>query len=251
MSMHGFWSAIGFLTRLPIPDTPYNDDTVRASMRWYPVAGLIVGVIVAGSLALWQQVFPGSPLLAGVMTVATWVALTGALHLDGLADTIDAWVGGLGDRERTLAIMKDPHVGSSAVVWLCLFLVAKVAVVASAMQGSHAFAALIMACVWARLAPLWLFRLTPYVRARGLGSAMQGALTLSQLTGLTVAVALLSVWLLPPVASVLGFGAILLVFSGLRQWMLHRLGGTTGDTAGALIELTEFFFLLTLVAVNA
>lgn len=251
MSIHGFWSAIGFLTRLPIPDTPYNDETVRASLRWYPVVGLVVGCIVAGGFGLWQQIFSASPLLIGVMTVVVWVALTGALHLDGLADTIDAWVGGLGDRERSLAIMKDPHVGSSAVVWLCLFLVAKIAVVACLLQSTHALASLVMACVWARLAPLWLFQLTPYVRARGLGSAMQNALTLSQLTGMTLAIALLSVWLLPPAAAFFGFGVIALIFFGLRGWMLHRLGGTTGDTAGALIELIELFFLLTVVAVNA
>jgi adenosylcobinamide-GDP ribazoletransferase len=251
MPLQGFWSAVGFLTRLPIPPTPYNDEIVRASMRWYPLVGALIGVLVASAFLLAYHLFPGLPLLIGVMTLTFWVGLTGALHLDGLADTIDGWVGGLGDRERTLAIMKDPHVGSSAVVWLCLFLMAKVAVISSLLAVSHTFATLLFACVWGRLAPLWLFQITPYVRAKGLASAMQNATSTPQLVAMTLAVFVASLLLLPLTSAVIGFAAVVALFFALRGWMLHRLGGCTGDTTGALIELTELFFLLTVLAVNA
>lgn len=248
VNLQGFWAATGFLTRLPIPETPYNDQTVRASLPWYPAVGLLMGLLVAGSAWLWQWLFPQWPLLMGVMTVAGWVALTGALHLDGLADTLDAWVGGLGDRERTLAIMKDPHVGSTAVVWLNLFLIAKVAAVAALASASVNLGGLALACVWARLTPLWLFLLTPYVRAQGLGSAMQDAVRLPLCATLTIGVTVLTAVALPLTAVIALMVVIPLLFALSRQWLLHRLGGTTGDTAGALIEITELVFLLTLLA---
>lgn len=244
----GFWVAMGFLTRLPIPPTPYNDEAVKASLCWYPLVGLILGGWVAFSGWGLTQVFSASPLLAGVLSVAVWVGLTGALHLDGLADTLDAWVGGLGDRERTLAIMKDPHVGSTAVVWLGLFLFAKVAAVTVLVFSQAGLAGLALGCAAARLTPLWLFHTTPYVRAQGLGSAMQNALGISTLSALTLTVIGFCVILLSWSTTLWLMGAIVLLFSACRYWMLHRLGGTTGDTAGALIELTELGFILTLVA---
>lgn len=244
----GFWVALGFLTRLPIPTTPYNDEAVRASLRWYPLVGLLIGIGVALSAWGLMQLFSASPLLAGVMSVAVWVSLTGALHLDGLADTLDAWVGGLGDRERTLTIMKDPHVGSTAVVWLGLFLLTKVAAVTVLAGGKIGLTGIALTCATARLSPLWLFHTTPYVRAQGLGSAMQNALSLSQIVTLTLSVIIFCMLLLPLSTVVWLTGVITLLFILCRQWMLTRLGGSTGDTAGALIELTELTFLLTLVA---
>ena len=248
MRPEGFWSAVGFLTRLPIPATPYNEDTVRRSMVWYPLVGLIIGVLVAGASTLLQWVFPQAPLVVGVMTVACWVAVAGGLHLDGLADTLDAWVGGLGDRERSLAIMKDPHVGSSAVVWLCLFLLAKCAALTSIAATGQLSFALILACSWSRLTSPWLFQLTPYVRAQGLGTGMQSAVSLRGCLALTAIVIIVSLlclpgsrilWIAPVMAGLFVLG---------RTWMLQRLGGTTGDTAGALIELSEMDFLLIFLA---
>ena len=90
-------------------------------MVWYPVVGLIIGLLVAGASTLFAMGVSQAPLVVNVMTVACWVALTGNLHLDGLADTLDAWVGGLGDRERSLAIMKDPMSAPAQSCGWCLF----------------------------------------------------------------------------------------------------------------------------------
>lgn len=248
MNLTGLWVAMAFLTRLPTPQAAYNDPSVRASLAWYPVVGLLLGVLLGGFAMIVRALFPDAPLLGGVLLVAFWVALTGALHLDGLADTVDAWVGGLGDRERTLAIMKDPHVGASAVVWLCLFLGAKIAAVTALPANNDAPAALLLATVWSRLSPLWLFRLTPYVRAQGLGRALVNAVerpTLWLLTGCTVALSLLFVAWVQVLTLVVVLTTLFLLY---RYWLLQRLGGTTGDTAGALIEITELTCLMTLLA---
>ena len=95
--------AVQFLTRFPIRlDPPPVAREVGLSLLWYPAVGVLLGLLV------WVSAILLSPLatpLAAAMVLALWVSCTGALHLDGLADTADAWVGGRGDRERTLAIM--------------------------------------------------------------------------------------------------------------------------------------------------
>src|SRR5690606_5510087 len=112
-----------------------------------------------------------SPLLLAALLLAIWVGLTGALHLDGLADTVDAWIGGYGDRERTLAIMKDPRSGPMAVVALVLLLLLKFAALVVLLE-SGADAALWLALLMGRSALLGLFLTTSYVREGGLGTAL-------------------------------------------------------------------------------
>ena len=128
--MHGLLVAIGFLTRIPVPAAVFDDAGARVrSLPWYPLVGLLLG----GLLYLLAWAIHGwPPLLSAAVTLAAWVALTGALHLDGLADSADAWVGGIGDRVRTLAIMKDPNCGPMGVTAVVLTLLLKFAALASA-----------------------------------------------------------------------------------------------------------------------
>jgi adenosylcobinamide-GDP ribazoletransferase len=92
---------------------------------WYPAVGLVIGLIlwlVGAVLVATTSLF-----LAATLVLVVWVAITGALHLDGVADCADAWVGGLGDRQKVLRILKDPRCGSMAVVSLILLLLTKLA----------------------------------------------------------------------------------------------------------------------------
>jgi adenosylcobinamide-GDP ribazoletransferase len=233
--------ALQFLTRLPIslPGMPAAQQVGR-SLLWYPVVGLLLGLLL---LAL-QQLLDGAPLLLqAALLLAVWVGITGGLHLDGLADTADAWVGGFGDRQRTLEIMKDPRSGPIAVVVLVLVLLLKFAALVALLQAGEGALLLLVPWLARGLLPL-LFLTTPYVRVGGLGQALAEHLPRQQLP-----------WLLAAhVAALLLFGwagglALLvagLLFVWLRQLMLQRLGGTTGDTAGALLELVECAVLVAL-----
>lgn len=101
-----FWIALQFLSSLPVrlPGMPAAEQMGR-SLLFYPVVGLLFGVL----LWAFDSLLAASPLLLHAALLLTlWVLLSGALHLDGLADSADAWLGGFGDRERTLTIMKDP-----------------------------------------------------------------------------------------------------------------------------------------------
>jgi adenosylcobinamide-GDP ribazoletransferase len=173
--------------------------------------------------------------------------LSGGLHLDGLADSADAWLGGFGDREHTLTIMKDPRSGPIAVVTLALVLLLKFAAMVALIEQQHSIG-LLLAPVIGRAAMLGLFLHTPYVRQGGLGQALSDHLPrrLSQQVLLAVAIGLVVF------AGGAGVVAVLVASAGyfwLRHMMIRRLGGTTGDTAGAMLELLEMAVLVALALV--
>ncbi|AIS17130.1 cobalamin synthase [Pseudomonas rhizosphaerae] len=232
-----FWIALQFLSSLPVrlPGMP-SPEALGRSLLFYPAVGLLFGVLLWVANAL----LAGTPLLLhAALLLALWVVLSGGLHLDGLADSADAWLGGFGDRERTLLIMKDPRSGPMAVVTLVLVLLLKFcALLALLEQGQQA--ALLMAPVLARAAMLGLFMGTPYVRAGGLGQALADHLPRGAGSWVLAAVAFASL-------GFCGFWislSVLVGFMALRRQMIRRLGGTTGDTAGAMLELLELLVLL-------
>jgi adenosylcobinamide-GDP ribazoletransferase len=173
-----------------------------------------------------------------------WVAITGGLHLDGLADSADAWAGGFGDRERTLSIMQDPRSGPIAVVVLVLLLLLKFAALATLLQANQPLALLLAPWLARGLLPL-LFMSTPYVRVGGLGAALAKHLPRQQLPYWLAGHGLLLL-VLAGSSGLLAMLTALLLLAGLRHLMLQRLGGCTGDTAGALVELAEATVLLVL-----
>jgi len=233
--------ALQFLTRLPIrlPGMPAPAALGR-SLLWYPLVGLALGGVLLAAAWLLSGVF--APLAAALL-LALWVLASGGLHLDGLADTADAWVGGFGDRERTLAIMKDPCCGPIAVVSLLLVLLLKFAAL-WALLDSGQWLALLLAPLLGRGALLLLFLGTPYVRAGGLGSAM--AAHLPARAGWYVLLAVVLATLLCGWPGLLALASAALLFALCRRALLQRIGGTTGDTAGALLELLECGVLVAL-----
>ncbi|PPU66971.1 adenosylcobinamide-GDP ribazoletransferase [Xanthomonas pisi] len=164
------------------------------------------------------------------------------MYLDGLADTTDAWVGGMGDRARTLAIMQDPTSGPMAVTALVLVLLLKCAALATLLP--HAPGALWLAPLLARAAVVAAFLTTPYVRAGGIGSALVAApragLWLALLLAVVVCMAA------GPTIAAACLGSAAVVFVLWRRACMQRLDGMTGDTCGALVELTEAALLVTL-----
>ncbi|CAI8715292.1 Adenosylcobinamide-GDP ribazoletransferase [Pseudomonas sp. IT-347P] len=234
------WIALQFLSSLPIrlPGMPEPEQLGR-SLLFYPLVGLLFGVI------LWalNLLLAGAPLLLhAALLLTVWVLLSGALHLDGLADSADAWLGGFGDRERTLTIMKDPRSGPIAVVTLVLVLLLKFAALLALIEQGQGLA-LIIVPLLGRAALLGLFLTTPYVRAGGLGQALADHLPRRAgwwVLGLSALACLLITGVSAVTALLIAVG----VFVWLRQVMMRRLGGTTGDTAGALLELLEMVVLV-------
>lgn len=233
--------ALQFLTRLPVRLAAMpSPQQMGRSLLWYPLVGLLLGLLLLGVHGLLGT---APALLQAALLLALWVGLSGGLHLDGLADSVDAWAGGFGDRERTLAIMKDPRSGPMAVVALVLLLLLKFAALVVLLESGAVLALLLAPWLARALLPLlWLS--TPYVRPGGLGQALAEHLPRRELPWVLAVhgvALLLCSW-----SALLALLVAAALFVWLRRLMLQRLGGTTGDTAGALLELAECAVLLVL-----
>jgi len=243
-----FLAALCFLSVFPVPQEWLKQQDNRIvqgnALLFYPLVGLLLGITLF-AVSFFLSVFDS--LLISALLITIWVVMTGALHLDGLADTADAWLGGHGDRDRTMTILKDSHAGVAAIVAIVLALILKIL----ALNEIHAnlFIALLVTPVLARTAVMILLLTTDYVRPNGIGTKMVVAMPRNIAWGVIFTVGLLT-------AIVLQWNAIFILISiGLavflyRVMLLRRLGGTTGDTAGALIEIIEILILLDFAAIE-
>lgn len=240
--LRSFLIALQFLTRFPVPVTgPLQPQEQGRSLLAYPLVGGVIGLLLL--LLDWLLGTP-DPWLEAALLLTTWVIVTGALHLDGLADSADAWLGGRGDPQRTLEIMKDPRSGPAGISAVVMLLLLKFAAL-TALLRAEVWPALIIAPVLGRAALVWLFASTPYVREGGLGSALSEHVPSDAawllLAGIAVAMPLLFGW------QGLRLALVLLVVGWLlRRLMLKHIHGTTGDTAGALLEVIETACLVAL-----
>lgn len=239
--MTPFWIALQFLTTFPVQLTAMPSARQNAqSLLFYPLVGLFLGTLLT-AMALLLHALP--LILLSSLIVVIWIWLSGGLHLDGLADTADAWVGGFGDAERTLAIMKDPSCGPIGVLSLLIVVLLKWSTVYVLLQQQQAWMLLLIP-VLGRIAPLFLFLTTPYVRAQGLGSAMQQHLP-KTLAKILILLSLLSCLMY----SWMGMITVMTVigcYVYLRHKFMQRIQGITGDTVGASIEIGETVAMLTL-----
>jgi len=231
--------AFGLMTTLPfrLPADWSAGDSGRASV-WYPLVGLVIGALTWLAWKVSMLVFP--PLVAGVITVVVWVALTGGLHLDGLADCCDGLFASV-SKERRLEIMKDPHMGAFGVIGLILVLLLKAATLAS-LTPVTSFGTLLAAGLarWCIL-PAGLL---PLARPSGSGMGADFASGFQRSFILWGAII--------PLATTISLGArgILSMFSGLGAaafvllFAKSRIGGVTGDVFGMLVEVVETIVLL-------
>lgn len=222
-------AALQFLTRVPVR-RQFSDKNLADSLLFYPLVGLLIGVVLLLPVLGLSQ----APAVGAAITLTVWVLLTGGLHLDGLADSGDAWAGGGSNRERTLEILQDPHCGPFAVVIILLTLMVKFAALQTLIADTG-WLPVLLAPVIARATVVGLFVTTPYVRAGGLGSTLA--------SGLQPRAAWLSIAAIGLFCLLAGAFAMLLIAlflcAGLRWLMVKHIGGMTGDTIGACVEICE------------
>lgn len=235
--MKGLLIALQFMTRVPTPSPgPVSASDFATSMRWFPATGLVVGLSVAAAGWIGAWIDPWLGALAGL---AAWVAVTGALHLDGLADLADASGAAHRDRERFLAVLADPHIGSFGVVALVLQLATKLVLLRLAIRG-ELWAALILLPIAARAGTLVWQCFLPGL-GTGLGMRFADAVRPRDIGawGILLGIACFatpSLLLAPMLIALWWF------------WLKRRVGGVTGDCHGAGIELVETGLLLAAVA---
>ncbi len=229
-------AALGFLTVVGGAAPP--DDRAPA---WFGVVGAAVGLAVGGAWWVAGELWP--PLLAAVIAVGVDAALTGFLHLDGLADSADGLLPPV-DRARRLAIMAAPDVGAFGVVALVVVLVARVAALAALAPDVA-----LVAGLWAasRSGMALTMALVPYARAGGLADGFAGRsatpAVVTALAALAVVVAALGGWAGPATALATA-GA----FAAVVALAARRIGGYTGDVLGAAGVVAETVGLLVAAA---
>jgi len=237
-----------FLTRLPIPlRGALPNDAVARSAWSFPVAGALVALVGAGGAIAGDAI--GLPAVAcALLALAATMAMTGALHEDGLADTADG-LGGGRTREQKLEIMKDSRIGSFGVLALIVGVGLRAAALTSALEDSrlHLLGALVAAHAGSRaLLPL-LMRALPSVRPGGLAASVGVPSSLSSITALVFGTAAVF-WGLGDVLGLIGFVAAAVGMVAVGALARRQLGGYTGDVLGAAQQIGEIILLLAAVA---
>lgn len=240
--MNSFVAALQFLTLCPWPERPERSaEEVGRSAMFFPVIGLLLGTILALVHCLLRPF--ATPGMSGVALVALMVVLTRGFHVDGLADTFDG-LGAGGDRERILLVMGDSRTGVFGVVAVVLVILLKAQAISS--MADQIWRALLCAPLLSRWAMVLLAYRSKPAKA-GLGSVWISTMEPKHFLFATAVALILSAAILQ-LAGLLMMLWVALFTSAWKRYLHHRLDGVTGDTFGAVGELSEasVLFLLAL-----
>lgn len=236
--MSEFIEALRFLTIIPIRG-PFDEPALKKSPRVFPLVGLSIGIILVLSYSILSRLL--SKDISLFITIFIWELITGGIHLDGFADTIDGLMSRK-SREGILEVMRDSRIGVFGAVGIFFILGIKYLALSNSTSPS---VSLLLSPIFGRLLITISIFLFPYARREGKGSLFSGALSREDLSFafiLTIVIAII-------MGRLRGFIAfsLCLVFSYLFGLYLNwRIGGLTGDNYGAICEFTEAIALLAL-----
>lgn len=252
-----FLLAIGFFTRIPVPKmVDFQESELNHAAKYFPLVGILVGMVGAGAFLLAARIFPGS--IAVLLSMAATIYLTGAFHEDGLADSVDGFGGGF-DSERILTIMQDSRLGTYGALALFLMLFAKFQVLNTLPVQSVAYV-LVAAHALSRLSAIYVMATLGYVKPSGKAKPLASKVKVSDLIFATLfgllPLALLYWHLSSMVVNVSGFPVLTLswlvpvciAWFWWRNKIKHWLGGYTGDCLGAMQQITELAFYFGVLA---
>lgn len=244
-------AAVRFLSILPVPGATHifetqerREGTPRLILgsAYFPLVGLLIALALSLLLTLIKMIFPHL-IVAALLTIAL-VVLTGGLHLDGLMDTCDGIFGGR-TRERRLEIMRDSRVGSFGVLGGACILLLKFAIFAS-LDTHTLFTAFLIVLPCSRWSMVLALRVFPSARATGLGVTFRQTVTPTRLViagGIAFAIALITGHFI----GIILWGGATCIALIMGAWFMEQIGGLTGDSYGAIAEVSEVVALLMLV----
>lgn len=238
-----FVAALRFLTSIPLPGKrELPPKQLGKASSFFPVAGLVIGGILVLLNWLLDYILP--PAVVNVMLIGALVVLTGAMHLDGLADTCDGIAGNKTVEERW-AVMRDSRTGAFGVVGIVVVVLVKYVTLSSIPEEFFIVVLLFMPVVsrWAMVYAIFTYH---YARQSGLGTAFKQSTRWPQFTIATVITFVIATGLFP-LFSLAGFIIIFgvwLVITLFALYLKHKFAGLTGDTYGAINEVAEVTALL-------
>lgn len=241
-----FLAALMFFSRIPCPAWQGSPDiALRHASRYFPLVGWLVGATSAGIIWLTLRIFP-TPV-AVLLGMSAAMLLTGAMHEDAFADSCDGFGGGW-TREQVLRIMQDSRIGAYGAVGLMMLLALKFAALVS-LRPAQLPLALIAGHAVSRLIAISFLRTHAYARPEGTGKLHAVAQRIS-LADLAIAAVfgLLPLALLPARQALPALAILIVIRLLAGRYLTRRLGGYTGDCLGAVQQLCEAFFYLTILA---
>ena len=225
----GFALAVSMMTSIPFFKIHNFNKGINAyAVMSYPLVGLLLGYILLGVYSLLH--LHVADLHLGIIIFALWVALTGALHLDGFSDTID---GLFVSKDRAIEVMKDPNTGGMGMIFSVTFLILK----ASSLAVFDAFYLLPIVLMLSRFNAVLAIYFFPYISQNGMGT-----LAKAELKGFQVLIALAYVTLIC-ISSLWLLALSFLVLFLIKTFFIKRYGGFTGDIYGFTIEVSELILL--------
>jgi len=237
--MVSFLLALQFLTIIPLRIKDADEQKIAGAVVYFPLVGLLIGLLLCG-IYFCLTALHFSTFTSAIILVVSLIAITGGLHLDGLSDSADAFLSHK-PKDEMLAIMRDPHIGVMGVLSIIVVLLLKIGLFYSIATPLKVTSLLLM-CILSRWGAVQAMFLFPYARQNGKAGVFIRGLTRRMffLTLISTCALALLVWQLQGLI-------ILLIASGCvylaGRFSYRKIGGITGDTLGALIELTESFIL--------
>jgi len=243
--MRGFWAGLQFLTRMRVvQQTSWADEDFGASVKFFPLYGLLIGIFLAGGYYIFNLILP--PLITAALIILLEVVITGGIHLDGFMDTMDGLFSGRSP-ERILEIMKDSRVGAHSVIALGLLYLLKFSIYYEYPSEMMLSALFFMPAMgrWAMLMGIIVF---PYARLEGMGKSFHqyaGKKAFIIGTLMILIIAGFFKWI----------GIVTFMIAAAFAYLFCRkvalqLGGLTGDVYGAVTELTQVVTLLVFYVVS-
>lgn len=247
--MKGLILLFTFMTRLPIPgNVKFDSKALGKSMKWFPVVGMVLGGILWGAYSLLAPIIP-SPLIMAIILVTLDVIMTGGLHLDGLADTFDG-IFSYRSKQKMLEIMKDSRLGTNGALVLILYFIFKIALLmeASNLLGINQGVIMAMVPVISRLNSVVNCAFAPYARATGMGKTFVdntgfGDLIISIVITVAYLVGICKYFNIVAMGPILILPVVIVLGIYFARLMTRKIGGITGDTLGAVVELTSVITL--------
>lgn len=237
-------AAVAFLTRIPVGRwVAFDGDDVTRAGPVFPLVGAAIGGVV-GATALGLS-GPLSPFVAVALALAVETVLTGALHVDALADTADAL--GARSREQALAIMRDHAIGSYGAVAIGLDLLIKAGALTMLAGEGHVVGFMVAAGALSRMTPVVLAAALPYARrGEGAGASLTrgGCLRAALAAATALLIAFAATGDDGMIVAALAAMTVLFLGLGFRHW----LAGVTGDALGAAVEVSELAVLVAAAA---
>lgn len=241
--MKKFLLALQFLTIIPVKMKNIKEGDLSSSVIYFPLIGLLLGLLLVGINKV-LLVLNFDQLIANIILVISLILLTGGIHMDGVADTADAFLSRK-NKEEMLVIMRDSHIGSMGVLSLISIILLKVAFLSCASIQSKT-APLLLMCVLSRWSMVFAMLLFPYARQEGKAKLLMSGINFKIFT-LSTIIALACAFAIWKLKGVLVFMVIAAASYIAGRFINRKIGGISGDTLGALSESNEIIVLLSII----